>query len=117
MTFIRIFLVLAAMQFNGCITIRPANSDVNAIKKIQIGIVLVEYQSASTGLTYTEYTTGGAWFEIEGAGIGLKNEFLVSADPKCQVIFITKSKEQLEHAHMLLKSTLDRNEGKICLEK
>jgi len=110
-----IILLVATMFSSGCITV--GSEDFASTRRIHIGVVLVENIPATNGLNYKEYTTGGIWFENEEAGIGFKNETLISADQKCQVVFIVKTQGQLDHALKLLKSTLDQNEGEICIKQ
>lgn len=111
------FALVTTIFLQGCITIGNEFRGSNSKKRTHIGLVVVEHLPGDRGLTYTKYISGGAWIEKNGAGIGLKSQLLISANPKCQVIFIIKTKEQLEHAEMLLRPILDKNEGTICLEK
>jgi len=112
-----LFSFVATFFLHGCITIGSENREYNSKKRTHIGLIVVEHVPNDRGLTYTKYIAGGAWIEKNGAGIGLKNQLLISADPKCQVIFLTKTKSQVDHAYMLLKPIFDKNEGEICLGK
>ena len=108
--------LLLPISLSSCISL-DANADTYSLwsKETRIGLILISQKQSEQATISQTVNVIGAWAGVDGYGFGANRETSVQASTDCQIVFIIKNKEQLDHAVSLV-AALPNNDGeKICI--
>ncbi len=75
---------------------------------------MVDY-TPGKGTSRTESHVAGLWLGRESTGAGYRHHTELHVANECQIVFLIDSDEQFAEARALIESTLEINEGEICV--
>lgn len=111
-------VIAAPLILSGCTTINLGEQLSGDPKTtMHFGLIKLKQDHKGVSANLHKIVVMGGWVGPSGSGLGLKHNTYVKPDPDCQIVFIVKTKEQLNQSIKLVESTNHKNGDKICTTK